>query len=199
MDSKKISLEVFSERLKCLIRDSQKNQCVVAAEMKISSAALSKYINGISEPGISMLLKAAKYFDVSLDYLLGISPCKSYDVDVQGMGHILGVTEEAISNMLAEDVFDDEARAEFHDFQTSFLENKNYHEFLALLHRYVECLLQGGYKRNTDFAAFRLNQCVMVFAQSLAEQYENCQNDESLMQQNDEITSLFREKLKYLH
>lgn len=50
---------------------SQKN---AAAGLGISQALLSHYEKGIRECGLDFVVRAAKYFDVSCDYLLGRSP-----------------------------------------------------------------------------------------------------------------------------
>ena len=50
---------------------SQKN---AAQELKISQSLLSHYEKGIRECGLEFVVKAANYYDVSCDYLLGKSP-----------------------------------------------------------------------------------------------------------------------------
>lgn len=50
---------------------SQKN---AAAELGVSQALLSHYEKGIRECGLDFLVKAADYYNVSCDYLLGRSP-----------------------------------------------------------------------------------------------------------------------------
>ena len=42
--------------------------------MGISQALLSHYEKGIRECGLDFLVKAAEYYDVSCDYLLGRTP-----------------------------------------------------------------------------------------------------------------------------
>ena len=49
---------------------SQKN---VAKDLGISPALLSHYEKGIRECGLDFLIKLANYYDVSCDYLLGVS------------------------------------------------------------------------------------------------------------------------------
>ena len=47
------------------------SQKQAAADLGISQALLSHYENGIREPGLQFLVKAADYYNVSCDYLLG--------------------------------------------------------------------------------------------------------------------------------
>ena len=47
------------------------SQKQVASDLGISQALLSHYEKGIRECGLDFLVKAAEYFEVSCDYLLG--------------------------------------------------------------------------------------------------------------------------------
>ena len=89
----------FEDRLQDLIADSGKDIKTLAAEIGISSGALSKYQNDKSEAGITALYKIARYFGVTTDYLVGISDNKT-----PGNYHIgkrLGLTDEAIKELEA--------------------------------------------------------------------------------------------------
>lgn len=63
----------FADRLQDLISESGKDVKTLAAEIGVSSGALSKYQNDKGEPGITALYKIAAYFDVTADYLVGLS------------------------------------------------------------------------------------------------------------------------------
>lgn len=41
--------------------------------LSVSNKTVSKWENGISEPSLSVLTKLAKYYNVSTDYILGLS------------------------------------------------------------------------------------------------------------------------------
>lgn len=47
-----------------------------AFELNVSQAMISKYERGEAEPDINMIKTIAKFFDVSTDYLLGMSDDK---------------------------------------------------------------------------------------------------------------------------
>lgn len=72
----------FSERLADLVEDERKKQIPrktiesIARELEISKSTFSAYLNGQREPGSSNLMKIAKYFNVSVDYLLGLNDYK---------------------------------------------------------------------------------------------------------------------------
>lgn len=62
-------------RIITLIRKEKKiSQKQAAADLKISQALLSHYEKGIRECGLDFLVRAADYYGVSCDYLLGRSP-----------------------------------------------------------------------------------------------------------------------------
>lgn len=63
--------QTFSDRLTDQRRQMGISQKQAAADLGISQALLSHYENGIREPGLGFLVKAADYYNVSCDYLLG--------------------------------------------------------------------------------------------------------------------------------
>ncbi|MDR2656112.1 MAG: helix-turn-helix domain-containing protein [Oscillospiraceae bacterium] len=58
-------------RLRELRETSGKKQKDLARELGIANSTLSQYETGIREPDIQTLLQIAKYFEVSIGYLLG--------------------------------------------------------------------------------------------------------------------------------
>ena len=62
---------IFSDRLTAQRKLKGVSQKQAAADLGISQALLSHYENGIREPGLQFLVKAADYYNVSCDYLLG--------------------------------------------------------------------------------------------------------------------------------
>ncbi|MBQ8062682.1 MAG: helix-turn-helix transcriptional regulator [Bacteroidales bacterium] len=61
----------FSDRLTAQRKLKGVSQKQAAEALGISQALLSHYENGIREPGLKFLVKAADYYNVSCDYLLG--------------------------------------------------------------------------------------------------------------------------------
>lgn len=159
MDKPKFSPELFSQRLKSLIEESGKSQRQIAKELEISAGTLSKYIKGACEPGLNLLLYLASYFNVSLDYLLGVSPCKSYHGDTQSVGQFLELSDQAVRNLkhggFAEKIgtedhllTDEEKEAvlrKYRSFQSAFFEDENYTVLLSLLKHYVTSHVRAEY------------------------------------------------------
>ncbi|MDP4144474.1 MAG: helix-turn-helix transcriptional regulator [Bacillota bacterium] len=61
---------LFHDRLKALREDRDLGQEEVAEALHISRTALANYENAIREPSLSLIVKIADYYDVTLDYLL---------------------------------------------------------------------------------------------------------------------------------
>lgn len=63
----------FPRIITLLRKEKGLSQKQAAAELGISQALLSHYEKGIRECGLDFLVRAAKYYDVSCDYLVGIT------------------------------------------------------------------------------------------------------------------------------
>lgn len=64
----------FSRILTLLRRERGLSQKQAAVDLGISQALLSHYERGIRECGLAFVIRAAQYYNVSCDYLLGCSP-----------------------------------------------------------------------------------------------------------------------------
>ena len=63
----------FSIRLENLIEERNIKQKQLALDLNIANSTINGYITGYRQPGFDMLVRLARYFDVSTDYLLGVS------------------------------------------------------------------------------------------------------------------------------
>ena len=61
----------FPRTLSLLRKEKKISQRKAAGELGVSQALLSHYENGMREPGLEFLVRAADYYGVSCDYLLG--------------------------------------------------------------------------------------------------------------------------------
>ena len=73
MKSTEEKLSKFPEILSKLRRERGISQKKTAADLGISQALLSHYEKGIRECGLDFVIKCSKYYNVTTDYLLGIS------------------------------------------------------------------------------------------------------------------------------
>lgn len=64
---------IFGDRLKELIEEKELKQRDLALALNISPTTLNGYVNSYREPDFETLCRIASYFEVSTDYLLGVS------------------------------------------------------------------------------------------------------------------------------
>ncbi|MBQ8394450.1 MAG: helix-turn-helix transcriptional regulator [Clostridia bacterium] len=62
----------FPERLKELREDVGLGQDALGRAIGVSKGTISLWENGLRDPKLSNLIRLAKFFDVSLDYLAGL-------------------------------------------------------------------------------------------------------------------------------
>lgn len=65
----------FGDLLSELRRDKKLTQEELARELFVSPGTISNYENNVHYPDVEKLIQLAKYFDVTTDYLLGLSTC----------------------------------------------------------------------------------------------------------------------------
>ena len=63
----------FSDRLKELRHERGLNQIELAKQLGVSNGIISLWENNLREPGMYSLVQIAIFFDVSLDYLVGLT------------------------------------------------------------------------------------------------------------------------------
>ena len=73
---------MFSERLKELRNTINFTQVDLAKELNVTKQCVSNRENNNIQSSIDMLIKTAKYFNVSTDYLLGLEQKKVIDVSM---------------------------------------------------------------------------------------------------------------------
>lgn len=93
--------DLIRERQELLKRNGEKTDAnLIAKEMEIASASLSKYRMGRGEPGMTNLLKIAKYFDVSVDYLLVLTEVKEVNPEKSAIAEKIGLSEESLDILI---------------------------------------------------------------------------------------------------
>lgn len=70
---KTFDLQIIAERLKMLRAEKGVGQNELAEQLGLSNASISYWENAKQEPSASAIFKLSQYFDVSSDYLLGLS------------------------------------------------------------------------------------------------------------------------------
>ena len=64
----------WNESLKAIRKEMKKTQKEIATELQVSQALVSAWELGVNKPDIDNLFKLARYYQVSLDYLVSFTP-----------------------------------------------------------------------------------------------------------------------------
>lgn len=83
---------MFAERVKELRIAMNLNQVELGEKLGVSKQSVSNWENDNIQPSIDMLIKIAKFFHVSADYLLGLDSDKVIDVN--------GLSNEQIAHIV---------------------------------------------------------------------------------------------------
>ena len=91
--------ETFAKRIKAL-REKKGLSCVqLAKELGVSSASLGYYERKERVPDIEVLNMFCKYYNVSADYLMGLSDVASLDIEKQKVANYLRLSEKAVDEI----------------------------------------------------------------------------------------------------
>lgn len=90
-------LNIKLDRLKRLIDTKTREQ--IAEALKCDTSTVTKHYNGDRRITIDYLVKYAQYFDVSADYLLGLSDVATNDKGLQYICDYTGLDEKAIQKL----------------------------------------------------------------------------------------------------
>lgn len=90
-------MEVFKDRLRELRGNHSQEE--IAKAIGITPQSLGRYEKGERKPDIEVLKLIAKHFDVSADFLLGLSDNKTTDSDINNACNVTGLREEAIKHL----------------------------------------------------------------------------------------------------
>ena len=96
-------IEKFSDRLTVLLDENNMTQTQLAQKIGTSNVTICRYLTGERTPRIDVLTKIAYVFNVSLDYLLGLSEDKkvensdeNYDLDIaMSIGKLYSLDENS--------------------------------------------------------------------------------------------------------
>ena len=73
------------------------SQVELAQRLRVSKQTVSNWENDNIQPSIDMLVKLSKIFNVSTDYLLGLTPTNSINVDglpTEFVSHIVQIIDD---------------------------------------------------------------------------------------------------------
>lgn len=123
--------EIFAQRLIELREQNGISQQQLADSLNITRQSLSLYEKAERTINIDLLVKIANYFNVSADYLLGLSSVSKVDLELKAICDYTGLTEQSVkclNNRLVKSDEIDEAKknAAENAIVTQFLNEYNY-------------------------------------------------------------------------
>ena len=144
------------QRIQDLIKNSSITQAELAGIIGLSESAFSRYLKGQTEMlGDGYIIKIAKHFNVSTDFLLGetdIPDRKNYDIEE------LGISVEA-AKLLYTGRLDSRVL-------NLLLENPHFPQLLALLARYQKEIVRSGIAAMNQQLTF-INSLLLEQAESV--------------------------------
>lgn len=93
------NINKFGERLLKLREDCKETQQQLADAIGITRQSLSRYETNERTPNIDLIYKVSKHYNVSADYLLGLSEIKSSNNKIRNACEITGLEESAIEKL----------------------------------------------------------------------------------------------------
>ena len=133
--------KTFGERLDDLIKSSGKTQKEVAVAAGITQSALSSYkkdsVDGNARiPKSDIIIKLARYFGVSTDYLLGLTYIKSPRTEIREAANITGLSEDILNNLILLKNADIE-RLDYYDTDSVYSQAVRKHLFMPTFNALV--------------------------------------------------------------
>ncbi len=93
-----IELQAFADRIKTLRIDLGLTQKDFAEKIGITASALSSYENNLKNPSISVAKRIAETFNISIDWLCGLSEKKTNDDSVKTYADVIRLILKLLDN-----------------------------------------------------------------------------------------------------
>lgn len=87
------------DRLKTLIEQNKKPLREIAKELDVSFSVLSDWKNGKKTPRADSIIRLARYFEVSSDFLLGLTDARSIKHDIRAASELTGLSEKSLESL----------------------------------------------------------------------------------------------------
>lgn len=94
-------MQRFANRLFRLMNENAVSQTALANAVGVTRQSIAQYLEGNTQPSAEKICAIADFFNVSADYLLGRTDCKSPDIDMQAICKKTGLWPETVERLLA--------------------------------------------------------------------------------------------------
>lgn len=99
MLNKKLQVDITTERLRIVIDESKMTREKIANEIGVDTSTVTKYYTGDRKLTYDAMKKFAILFDVSTDYLMGLTSVKTSDKDLKFVCDYTGLDEVTVINL----------------------------------------------------------------------------------------------------
>lgn len=82
-----------------LLESQGKKQKDLAKYLDVNSNVVSYWCNGTRKPNIEQIIQIAKYFNVTTDYLLGVSRNKTTDIELAAVSEYVKLKDETVKTL----------------------------------------------------------------------------------------------------
>lgn len=128
--------EIFAKRLVDLREKKEITQQTLADNLGITRQSLSLYEQAERTINIDLLVKISKFFDVSTDYLLGLTQTKTTDADFKSVCDYTGLSEKAVEKLCK--IKQKNKINALSDTISDLIENENFELALVLASQYLK-------------------------------------------------------------
>ncbi len=91
-----IDEKIIGENIYYLLRKHGIKQKDLAKELGVTDNTISYFVNGARTPNIQQIIKIAQFFNVSTDYILGLTDVSSTDAELKTVCDYTGLSEKSI-------------------------------------------------------------------------------------------------------
>ena len=92
---------IIGQRIDEILKLRNLKQKDLAEHLKVKDNTISYFCSGKRTPNTTQIIEIAKYLNVTTDYLLGLSPNSTIDVELQAVCKYTGLSEKSIQNVVA--------------------------------------------------------------------------------------------------
>ena len=116
------------------LQDRATNPKALAEYLGVSVQAVNQYKQGTAYPKTENLIKIAEYFQISVDYLLGVTSVPNRDTTIQAVCDYTGLSESAVKELKA--LSDMKEIRAYSDLLSLILSDPDFQWFLGVLEGY---------------------------------------------------------------
>ena len=134
--------EKIGMRIQALREEKGITQIELAKALNVKNREnIARWELGTRELKVGTIIQIAKYFNVSADYLLGMSDVKTTEQDIKIACKVTSLSEKSIENIKKSLIKEKKESRSLKIYINSFIENECFTDFVSLLCQSIECFL----------------------------------------------------------